>query len=167
MGVSEAIKTLRAHLSFSQERLAREIGATLRTVARYEHGDIPKGKYLTALMSLAGERGREDLAEIFGQQKFREAQSVLKSLQSPRSARRISYWELSDNCDFLNVTLSAIEDLRASVQQSAGLAESVKSDILNKINLIESGVSPVFGWFLTWLGEEKSEHTETAKSEHA
>jgi transcriptional regulator with XRE-family HTH domain len=66
--ISTAIKALRGHLDWTQPELAKALGVSTRTVARYESGVPPATvTVLGRLSNLAAEYGREDLSSIFGE----------------------------------------------------------------------------------------------------
>lgn len=66
MDVQEAMRELRSQLGISQEKLARQLDLTLKTISRYETVKPPTGKVLTKLHDLAANAGRSDLAKVFG-----------------------------------------------------------------------------------------------------
>jgi transcriptional regulator with XRE-family HTH domain len=64
-----ALQVLRAELRLTQEQLARRVGVTTRTIARWESGlvgSLPAGQIL-ALRNLAIETENEDLADSFNE----------------------------------------------------------------------------------------------------
>jgi len=65
METAEAIKLLRSSLGLSQERLARELDVSWRTVARYEAGGNPDVLELAKLQKFALEHGRDAIATVF------------------------------------------------------------------------------------------------------
>jgi len=65
MTVSEAVLTLRSAVGLTQERFAKRVGVSHKTIARYETDQPPGGNVLIRLAGISlGERHPE-LAEVF------------------------------------------------------------------------------------------------------
>jgi len=65
MTLSEAVLTLRSAVGLTQERFAKRVGVSHRTIARYETEEQPGGHVLIRLAGLSlGERHPE-LADVF------------------------------------------------------------------------------------------------------
>jgi transcriptional regulator with XRE-family HTH domain len=65
MDVPHAIRQLRAALSANQSELAQRLGLSIRAIANYEGGRIPKSAVLQRLIALARKAERADLAAVF------------------------------------------------------------------------------------------------------
>ena len=104
VNVKTAIRELRAYRDLSQEELAREIGATLRTISRYENGAAPSRTYLDKLSRACGDR--EDLRRVFDGAKKELIGRSLSTLASSGAARRIKRSELLN----LRETTAAVQD---------------------------------------------------------
>ena len=63
--VSDDIKKFRLALGATQESLARRMNLTVRTIARYEADQPPKGKALRRLIDLADQTGHDEFVRIF------------------------------------------------------------------------------------------------------
>src|SRR5205809_7156719 len=63
--VGEAVRSLRLSLEESQQEFAHRLKVAIRTIARYEGGQPPRGKALGNLACLAFEFGFKDHAAIF------------------------------------------------------------------------------------------------------
>ena len=57
---SREVRELRAQLGWTQQRLAREIGASTFSVNRWEKGTVPPGRMATLAMRLLARRAREN-----------------------------------------------------------------------------------------------------------
>ena len=127
MDFAEAVKQLRAQLNMSQEDLARELGSTLKTVYRYEHGVLPKqGQVVDTLATLAVKAERPDLAEIFSERRRQEIVASLDSLQSEGSARRFPLWEIERSARVLADTERRLSRLQRELLDRPDLQQNIE-----------------------------------------
>jgi transcriptional regulator with XRE-family HTH domain len=150
---AEAVKNLREHLGFTQERMARELGSTLKTISRYESAAVePRGKFLDALVTLSTKAERGDLVRVFVQKRNEAIRSSLSaSLKHSRgSARRIPQWELvalNHSLAALRINLGVLRGKigkRSDLRKPLTSAEAIASDIWKTVDhwLGKSGESP-------------------------
>src|SRR5262245_54893751 len=65
MNVQAALRALRQEMQISQEKLARLLDTSVRTVLRWELSHPPTGARLLALAALAKDCNRGDMASVF------------------------------------------------------------------------------------------------------
>ena len=127
MDFADAVKQLRAHLNLSQEDLARELGSTLKTVYRYEHGVLPKqGQVVDTLATLATKAERPDLVEIFSERRRKEIAASIDSLQSEGSARRFPLWEVERGARALAGVQERLSELQRQLPDQPDLQQSIE-----------------------------------------
>jgi transcriptional regulator with XRE-family HTH domain len=69
---AEAIKSLRAQLNESQQEFSNRLGVVVRTVARWEREQSPRGDMLLKLADVASQVARQDLVATFHRAYSRE-----------------------------------------------------------------------------------------------
>lgn len=86
MKLQDAVRGLREALGISQEELARKLGITVRTIARYENELPPKGEALGQLFLLAEEANQTELADVFiekfAKENRREQEKIRRVLET-------------------------------------------------------------------------------------
>lgn len=111
VSTAEAIKSLRGYLGISQEALARQLGVSWRTVARYEAGGNPDLLVLAKLEKCASEGGSSAHSALF--QALIDSQ-VGGLLINARNAR-IAADRVKKAIDQLSKIASAYPDLIPSI----------------------------------------------------
>lgn len=147
VNTNQAVKKLRGELKLSQEALAQRLGATLKTISRYENGQKPSGKFLEALIALSREAGRADLEEFFSRQKRKQLDASLKRLQSEGTARPIPYWQLDAiSKDIIDVD-EAFDNIESLIPNK-GTPGEIKQQIRKKLQRVLDALYP-------WLSRDE------------
>lgn len=122
--VAEAIKALRAQLGESQQQFSNRLGVVVRTVARWELEQPPKGDVLLRLFDLSQEVGREDLMRVFAKALNKLPPKVLlesiRSLMWPVMTQNIRAW-------------AQMEEALLNLEKTAGNTRSKPDDYRSQI----------------------------------
>ncbi len=123
--LSAEIRRFRLELGETQESLAHRMGLTVRTIARYEADQPPKGKALKRFIGLAKEAGKSEFVETFW--KFTEADYGLAA------ARQMTdiFLELVMARRGLSAALGAgtLKEARAQISAAADILRKIEDRI--------------------------------------
>jgi transcriptional regulator with XRE-family HTH domain len=86
MNPVDAVKSLRWHLSESQQEFSNRLGFSIRALANYEKDRIPGAVALQRLLEVADEAGRGDLADVFREAYWKSVSRTFPGLTDEQSA---------------------------------------------------------------------------------